>query len=79
MSAPLIGTPGSNYSESLSGIETPKAIPYFFGSCGSNYSESLSGIETAIKRVASDERFEVLITLNPYQGLKLTKNGPATF
>ncbi len=40
---------GSNYSESLSGIETQEAIIQIAASLGSNYSESLSGIETILK------------------------------
>ncbi len=66
---------GSNYSESLSGIETDSTpTDMGNGKDGSNYSESLSGIETH-KKENDCETEGVLITLNPYQGLKHAVQG----
>ncbi len=66
---------GSNYSESLSGIETVTKLLAERAKYGSNYSESLSGIETlSVNSLIGT--VSVLITLNPYQGLKLWINYP---
>ena len=58
-----------NYLESLSGIETSRGAAESLISGAFNYLESLSGIET--RAVISLRLLSLLlITLNPYQGLK---------
>ena len=60
----------SNNLESLSGIETRHLRVLLFSLFCSNNLESLSGIETDFSDGRSMRRNNVLITLNPYQGLK---------
>ncbi len=53
-------------------------IVTFSGVCPFNYSESLSGIETYPVWLLNASRL-LSITLNPYQGLKLWRDGQRDF
>ncbi len=60
-----------NYTKSLSGIETIENAPELLDTLGRNYTKSLSGIET-FGCHGYRQSPQAAITLNPYQGLKLT-------